>query len=1030
MKITEICIQRPVFAWAIMLTTVLFGVMGLTRLGVSQFPDVDFPTVNVSVTYEGASPEVVEHDVIEPLEEAMAQVEGIKTLTASARQGSGSINLELNLDRDVDAAVQEVQSRIAQMQNQLPRNIDPPTVSKTNPEDNPILWVGLSGPYSRQILADYARYTLKEKLQTLPGVGEINMGGYTPRSVRIWLDADKLAQYGLTTPDVLTALRREHVEMPAGRIETQGREVNVRVLGEAMDLGALRDLVIRDLGNAPVKLADVALVEDGFEDTRRLSRVAGEPAQGLGIRKQRGANALSVAEGVYKALDEVNASLPEGMQARIMFDATRFIEDSAREVGFEIVLAVVLTSVLCWFFLGSLSSTLNVLLAIPMSLLGTIAVIYFLGYTLNTFTLLGLALAVGIVVDDAIMVLENIVRHAEMGKSRAQAAWDGTRQISFAALSATIAIVAIFLPVVFVQGVVGKYLVQFGVTLSVAVGLSYLEAITLAPARCAQFLRTHADAGGQGLLVRAADAFFGLINRFYLAMLRRTIRHPVLVIAATLALTAGAVFSVRSLPFELVPPQDQGRIMIRVQTNVAASLGEMDTLMRKAEAVVNGRPEVRRAFCVVGGMGGSGVNTGMMFVSLVPRAERRLSQQGVMNELRGQLNGIPGLRTFILDLSQMSMGGGGRNFPIEFSVRGPDWDRLQQISEDVRRQLQTAGLVTDLDSDYQLGMPELRVTPDRARAADLGVSVEDIGTAINALVGGTRAGKYSTGGRRVDVRVRLLADQRTRPEDLSRIYVRAKSGALVPLGTLVQTEERAMLQSITRKERERAITLTGNPAPGHAQGEVLTEVEKLGRGLPPGYRIVLGGVGSTMRESMQSFLQAFGLGILFAFLVLASQFNAWRHGFTVMTILIPSMMGAVYALWLFDYSLNMFSIIGLLLVTGIVKKNSIILVDYGAERLRAGVDRFEAMLEAGRTRLRPILMTSIATAAAAVPAALALGPGNEMRAPMAVAVLGGVALASTLSLLVVPAVFVLLSPRRPAAPAPGEAALRETPAEA
>lgn len=1010
MKITEVCVRRPVFAWAIMLTTILFGAMALTRLGVSQYPDVDFPTVSVSLAYEGAAPEIVEHDVIEPLEEALAQVEGIKTITATARQGSGSVTIELDLNRDVDAAVQDVQSRIAQMQNQLPRNLDPPTVSKSNPEDNPIMWVGLSGPYSRQVLTDYARYTLKERLQVLPGVGEINMGGYTPRAVRIWLDATKLSQYGLTTSDILAALRREHVEMPAGRIETEGREVNVRVLGEALELSALRTLVVKDAGGAPVKLEDLGLVEDGFEDTRRLSRIAGEPAQGLGIRKQRGANALTVADSVQRALAELAPSLPEGMQARVMFNATQFIEDSAHEVGFEIILSILLTSILCWMFLGSFSSTVNVILAIPMSLLGTIAIIYFLGYTLNTFTLLGLALAVGLVVDDAIMVLENIVRHAEMGKDKVQAAREGTAQISFAALSATIAVVAIFIPVIFMKGVLGKYLMQFGVTLSVAVLLSYLEAITLAPARCAQFLQTHP--GERNFVGRFVDRGFHWSTRVYGWMLERTVRHPVWVILLTIAVTAGAWFVGKERPFELVPAQDQGRLMVRIQTNVSANLAEMDKLMQQVEARVNTRPDIERAFCVIGGFGGSGVNTGMMFVTTVDKERRDKSQQQIMGELRASISAIPGVKVFIMDMSTMGLGGGGRSFPIEFSVRGPDWEQLQRTSEEIRRNLMQQGLVTDLDSDYQLGMPELRVTPDRARAADLGVSMEDIGTAINALVGGARAGKFSAGGRRVDVRVRLLADQRTRPEDLARIYLRSKAGQLIPLSSLVHQEERAVLQSITRKERERAITLTGNPAPGHAQGEVLSEIERIGRTLPPGYRTVIGGVGGTMKESFVSFLQAFAMGILFAFLVLASQFNSWRFGFTVMTILLPSMAGAIYALWLAGYSLNMFSIIGLLLVTGIVKKNSIILVDYGAEQLREGKSAVEAMLEAGRARLRPIIMTSLATASAAVPAALALGPGAEMRAPMAVAVLGGVALSSTLSLLVVPAVFVLIAPRK------------------
>ena len=1008
LRLTNLCIERPVLAWMMMLATLVFGGLGLARMGVSQYPDVDFPSLSISAVYEGAAPEIVEHDVIEPIEEALTQVEGIKAITSTARQGSGSVTLDLDLERDVDAALQEVQSRLAQIQNQLPRNMDPPVISKTNPEDNPILWVGLSGPFPRQMLTDYARYRIKEKLQTLSGVGEITLGGYTPRAVRIWIDASKLAAFGLTTADVQAALRREHVEMPAGRIETEGREINVRVLGEAMELDALREVVLRQSGISVVRLSDVALVEDGFEDTRRLTRIAGEPAQGIGIRKQRGANAVEVAQAVKAEVATLAAGLPEGMTLRVMFDSTEFIEHSVSEVKFELLLAVALTSLMCWFFLGSVSSTLNVVLAIPMSLMGTIAVLYFLGYTLNTFTLLGLSLAVGIVVDDAIMVLENITRHAEMGKDRVRAAREGTGQIVFAALAATVAIVAIFVPVVFTRGVIGAYLTQFGVTLSVAVLLSYVEAITLAPARCAQFLEVGHVRRGVGAL---ADRAFEASARLYERLLARSLRWPVLVLVLGGALFAASFAAFKALPGELVPPQDQGRFMIRLQTSVSANLDEMNGLMRQVEAKVNARPEVARALAVIGGFGGTSVNTGLMFTTLVPSDERAITQQQFMQVMRKELGQIPGVRVFIQDMSTFGFGA-GRSYPVDLSIRGPDWAELGQVSERVRRDLLATGVVADLESDYQLGMPELRVTPDRARAADLGVSMEDLGTTISALVGGARVGKFSVDGRRVDVRVRLLADQRRRPEDLQGVYVRARSGALVPLSSLVTYEERAMLQSVTRKDRERAISLFGNPAPGFAQTDVNRELERIGKTLPEGYRIVLGGGSAAMKESISGLGLAFVLGLVFAMMVLASQFNSVLHAIAVMSIMPLSFAGAVFALLWSGHSLNMFSGIGIVLLMGIVKKNSIILVDYAAELQRGGASALDAMLEAGRARLRPILMTSFATSAAAVPAALALGPGGEMRAPMAIAVLGGVLLATTLSLLFVPAFYVLTDTTR------------------
>ncbi|HET9888220.1 MAG TPA: efflux RND transporter permease subunit, partial [bacterium] len=605
MNLTDVCIRRPVLAWMLIAGTVLFGIVAARRIGISQFPDVDFPTITASVTWEGAAPEVVESEIVEVLEEALVQVEGVRSITSSSRQGSASITVELNLERNVDLALQDVQTRIAQAQRRLPRDADPPTVSKTNPEDQPIMWLGLSGPFSRQMLGDYARYRVKERLQTIPGVGEITMGGYLERNIRVWLDATRLDERGLTVSDVINALQREHVELPAGRLETEGREVNVRVLGEALDLDSFRRIVIADAGGAPVHLEDVAMVEDGFEDVRRVARVNGEAAQGIGIRKQRGANAVAIAHQVHAALDEIQKTLPAGMEIGINVDSTRFIEESVHEIQFELILAVILTALVCWMFLGSLSSTMNVVLAIPMSLLGTIAVIYFLGFTFNTFTLLGLALAVGIVVDDAIMVLENIFRHGEMGKDRVRAAREGTAEITFAALAATIAIVAIFIPVVFMRGIVGKFFLQFGVTLCVAVLLSYLEAITLAPARCAQFLSTGRE--GRGRVGQAVDRAFAALEHAYRKTLHRALARPGLVLLSAAGVFVLAIVILRSLPSELVPSQDQSRLLFRLQTAVGSDLQETDRLFQRSENYLMSRPEVTRTFCVVGGGGGSGV---------------------------------------------------------------------------------------------------------------------------------------------------------------------------------------------------------------------------------------------------------------------------------------------------------------------------------------------------------------------------------------------------------------------------------------
>ncbi|MDI1432961.1 efflux RND transporter permease subunit [Polyangium sorediatum] len=1004
MSLTEACLRKPVLAWMMMAATIVFGIVAATRIGISQFPDVDFPTINVNVTWEGAAPEAVEHDIVEQIEESVVQVEGVKSLTSSSRQGGASITVELDLSRNVDSALQDVQAKVSQAQSRLPRDIDPPVISKSNPEDQPIMWIGLSGPFSPQTLSDYARYRVKEKLQTVPGIGEVMLGGYLERNVRVWFDADKLAAKSLTVTDVIAALRREHVELPAGRLETTGREISVRVLGEALDLETLRRIVVREQEGVPTYIEDVAIIEDGFEDVRRMSRVNGQPAQGMGIKKQRGSNAVAVAGGVKAQLDEIRKTLPEGMELQINFDSTRFIEQSVHEIELELILAVALTALVCWLFLGSLSSTLNVILAIPMSLLGTIAAIYFLGFTLNTFTLLGLSLAVGIVVDDAIMVLENIFRHAEQGKDRVRAAREGTAEITFAALAATVAVIAIFIPVIFMEGVMGRFFLQFGVTLCIAVALSYVEAITLAPARCAQLLTTSRE--GRSKIGIFVDHAFDKLSAGYGWLLARGLKFPSLVLVASVGLFVGAVFAFQALPGEFVPSQDQSRLMVRLTTAVGSDIRETDKIVTKAETIVNNAPEVARTLVVVGGFGTGAVNSGMIFVTLKPRGERKATQNEFAAVLRKELNAIPGLRAVVQDLSQSGFTA-SRGFPVEFSIRGPEWGELVSHSERMKAELQAAGLVVDLDSDYQLGMPELRIVPDRARAADLGISVEEIATTLNALVGGTRVGKYSAGGRRVDVRMRLLADQRSRPEDLSRLKIRAKSGELVPLSTLVKYEEQPALQAITRRDRERAITLFGNVAPGKSQSDALALVEKLGKDVPTGYHVVLGGASVAFRESMGGLVFALILGIIVAYMVLASQFNSFLHPVTVLTILPLSVAGAAFALLLMKQTLNIFSMIGIVLLMGIVKKNSIILVDYATELRNHGKNALDAMLEAGPVRLRPILMTSIATLMAAIPSALALGEGSEVRAPMAIAVIGGLVISTGLSLLVVPAFYIV-----------------------
>ncbi len=1018
--LADISIRNHVFAWVLMFALIGFGTLTYTGagnvlrgLGISQNPDVDFPVVNVSVSYEGASPEIMETDVVDFIEDAVVSVEGVREISSSSRQGQAAITIEFELNRPIDAALQDVQTRVAQAARRLPREIDPPIITKTNPEDQPIMWLSVSGSRTPTFMADYVRDVLQPQFQTVPGVGEIMLGGYRERSVRIWYDAARLEAFGLTVLDVNRAVEREHLEVPAGRIETPEREMNVRAQGEAVDLEAFRQLVVAYKSGSPVRLKDVAVVEDGLEDRRRISRAVGEPSIGFGIKKLRGANAVEVGRQVKAKLLELQPQLPEGLKLGVNFDSTVFVEQAIHEVLFTMLLAALLTGLVCWLFLGSWSSTVNVLLAIPTSILGTFVVMYFFGFTLNTFTVLGLTLTVGIVVDDAIMVLENIYRHREQGQGKVRSASVGAREITFAAAAATAAIVAIFMPVAFMKGIIGRFFFQFGVTISVAVLISLLEALTLAPMRCSRFLEVGERRGALG---RSVDALFERLSLGYRRALGPALRHRGLVLAGA------ALFFVLSLGVfgllkqEFVPLQDSSRFQLSFYTPVGSSIDATDRVFRQIEEELARRPEVERYFGNVGGFGGGEVSSGNMFVTMKdpgqrprdPEKGRALTQQELMDVLRRKLNTIPGARVALRDPSQQSFSA-SRSFPVEISVRGRDWETLAEKAKAIMEDMRRSGLVTDVDSDYRVGMPEVQVLPDRNKAADLGISMAAIGDTVNAAIGGVRVGKFKDKGRRFDIRGRLLQPQRQRPEDIERLLVRTGDGGLVRLGDLVRIEQQPSLQVITRRDRERAITITANVASGASQGEAiaaaLASAERL---LPDGYRAKPSGTSQTFKESFESLAFAFAMGLLVAYMVLATQFNAFSHPFTVLLALPFSISGALTALWLAGQSLNIYSVLGVILLMGIAKKNSILLVDFTNQARERGLPALQALHEACPVRLRPILMTSLATIAGALPPAMAIGPGAELQRPMAIALVGGMIVSTLMTLFVVPAAYSLL----------------------
>jgi HAE1 family hydrophobic/amphiphilic exporter-1 len=1021
MSLSELSINRQVFAWMLMFGLIIFGGICFQRMGISQMPDVNFPVVNIALTLDNAAPEFIETDVVDVIEDAVMGIEGLKSVVSTSSQGTANITCEFDLNRNIDVAMQEVQTRIAQASKQLPTKLYPPVVTKTNPEDQPILWVMVTAdkaPISEQMI--YARNTLKNQLSTISGVGNIVFGGYVAPNLRIWVDEKKLHEFDLTASDITAAIQAEQLEQPAGRIENTIKEFNVRVLGEAKTPLEFSKIRINQRAGAPnynpMPLSRVAKVEEGIADLRAISRYNGKTSVGLGIVKQHGSNAVEVSKLIYAKLEQMRSTLLPGYRLDVRLDTTKYIRESVAELNFTLLLSALLTSLVCYLFLGSWSSTINVLFAIPTSIVGAFIVLYFMGFTLNTFTLLGLSLAIGIVVDDAIMMLENIVRHFEMGKSRRQAAIDGSNEITFAALAATIAIAAIFVPVIFMRGIVGKFFFQYGVTVTVAVMLSLLEALTLTPMRCSEFLHS-AKLSTSGWVLRIMDAFMDWLSHHYTKRLKYVLNHRIPVIFFSTIFFIGSMAVLIPMRKELIPQQDQSLFLLNIKTPVGTSIWATDALFKKVEAYLVTQPEVKDAYSTVGNYQGNDiVNAGVIYVTLVDPSHRRASQREVMDRVRISLTEkFPGIDFFNQDLSLAGFSA-TRGYPIEFIVEGPDYAKVADCTNTLIERLKKTGLYTDFNSDYQNGMPEIRVIPDRDRAADRGVLISAMGSEISTLIGGFKFDantQYPKDGHRYDIRVRLEPDQYANPSALNQIFVRNDRGAtgeLVRLNAASRVEVGQSLQLISRRNRMRAIPVYANVVAGQSQQKALDALDSVSKEvLPPGYRAVITGSAQAFRDAFSNLIFALILGILVSYMVLASQFNSFIHPLTVLIALPFSLSGAFLALFAMHQSLNLFSMIGLILLMGIVKKNSILLVDFTNHRRSEGLSPDQALLEACPVRLRPILMTSVATMAGALPEALSLGPGSETMVPMAISIIGGVFVSTLLTLFVVPCVYSLFS---------------------
>ena len=1019
-SLADLSIRRPVFAWMLMAALIIFGAIGLSRLGVSEQPDVDFPVLTINATWSGAAPEVMETEVVDKIEEQVISTEGVRDVSSQIQQGQASITLEFDINRNIDAALTEVQSKLSDVQ--LPLGADEPTIVKTNPEDQPVVLLSASSTTrDMHALTEFIELHVVDQLKILPGVGEVTLAGYQQRNLRVWVDNEKLKALQLTILDVKSALQTGQVEEAAGYLENSKNEFNVRTMGEGVTPTAVGAIRIAKRGgesiyNSNIRIRDVARIEDGLEDVRHMAIVNGRPGIGIGIKKQHGANSVAVADGVKDALVDLRKSLPPDIKIDVNFDSSIFIKDAIHETEFTLLLSAIITSVICFLFLGSLSSTLNVLLSIPTSVMGTFMVLYFMGFTLNFFTLLGLSLAIGIIVDDAIMVLENIVRHSEMGKGKVLASRDGAREITFAALAATVAVVAIFLPVAFMSGVIGRFFFQFGITISAAVLLSLVEAITVTPMRCSQFM---GDANNR--YARWASRQFDRLGRVYRSVLAVCLSQRLLVIGVSTIIFVLSLSLANTLPREFLPRQDQSAFLIRVQTPVRSSITFTEVKLIEMEKILRQHPEIDHFFSSIGGFttdSGSAegavtdgqVNSALIYVTLKPASQRHIGQFPLMAQLRKEFAKIPDVVAVPQDLASHDFIA-GRGFPIELNLRGPDYHVLEARADEIINRMQQTGDFRDIDTDFRTGMPEVRIYPDRELATASGVSVNTIASTVQAAIGGAVQGQFTNRDRRYDVRLRLEGGERVGPDDIMKLDVRTDYNELIPISSVIKTQTVSTYQTIARRMRERSISIFANVAPGRSQSNALDHAESIAKqSLPLGYRVFLAGGAQTFRETFFSLFLALWLGIIVSYMVLASQFNSFIHPFCILLSLPFCVTGAFFALLLTGQSLNLYSMIGLVLLMGIVKKNSILLVEFANQkRFVDGMNVRDALLFAGPVRLRPILMTSLATLAAAIPPALAWGPGAESRIPMAITVIGGVIVSTFFTLLVVPCAYSLMS---------------------
>ncbi|MBK6588213.1 MAG: efflux RND transporter permease subunit [Acidobacteria bacterium] len=1024
--LAEVCVKRPVFATMLILSLVVVGAFSFLSLGVDLFPKIDFPTITITVVNPGASPQEIETEITDKVEEAVNTISGIDELRSSSIEGISQVFVQFVLEKDVNVAAQEVENRVQTVIPNLPETAEQPTVQKLDTDAAPVLRVTVSAPTSIREITELARKKIKEPIESVNGVGQITIIGGQERQINVWVDPDKMRSYNVTPAEVSGSLKIQNMEFPSGRLDEGQTETSVRTVGKIQKVEEFSDVVVATRGAYQVKVKDLGYVEDGAQELRSEARLNGQPAVTLIVAKQSGQNTVATARAVKEKLNEILPTLPKSYQVRIIGDNSIFIENSLHAIEEHLIVGSILAAIVVFLFLWSFRSTLIAGLAIPTSIISTFALMYAMGYTLNSITMLSLTLMVGIVIDDAIVVLENIYRFVEeKGMNPFQAAIEGTREIGLAVLATTLSLMAVFVPIGFMQGIVGRFMSSFGLTASFAVLVSLIVSFTLTPMLAARLIKKHKETPetekekeeikGDGMIEPVQNdskytGWFRILDRGYASLLRFSMNHRWVIVTLCLLVFISIVPLFMSVGKNFLPVDDQSQYEVSVRVPEGSSLTASSLMFERIAAEIRKLPGVTDTLATVGGGQQQVVNAGTIYVKLSDIKDRQKSQEQLMAETRDLISAKfpPELRTGVQPVQAFS-GGGFRNANVQFMIAGPDLAKLSEYSDKIMAKMKTIPDAVDVDSTLISGKPEVRLSVDRDTAADLGVRVGDVSQALNTLVAGQEATTFSSGTDQYEVRVRAINPYRTSVEGLKRVIVPSSKLGWVTLDRVVSSSSGTGPSSVDRTNRQRQVTILGNTRPGGSAASITSAIDSYVKDLdlPATYRTGYVGQSKEMGKAGFYFLLAFALSFIFMYIVLAAQFESFIHPVTILLTLPLSIPFGIFSLLIAGQTVNIFSGLGLLLLFGVVKKNAILQIDHTNHLRSTGMSRYDAIIQANRDRLRPILMTTIALVAGMLPLVVSTGAGSGTNRSIGVLVVGGQSMCLLLTLLAVPVFYSL-----------------------